>query len=340
MNRINIPSATSNHLAAVLMGLLLILVSCHREELPDSNITSESGYPIEFSGMEGRLDSKADGDLPSDFTGFHVWAQNGSNSSVFGVNGTAVNTSDEGTTWTYSPVRYWQAGTYNFYAVAPQGIATGSLANGALALTFGSEGLSLSSQTDLMLATASNVTGRFNTDEKPEAVDLEFNHMMSKVSFSARNADANNTAITVTSVSISGNHKTASGYSTAGNGSWSWKSDDTAVSQTLAVANSNGVILSTIAQTAITPSDGVLVFPEDCNLSVIVTFSQEKGDLTASTTKTATIPCSWQPGYKYVYKLTVTADAIKIDSEPAVTPWGTGGSADSTTGSTDDPIEF
>lgn len=317
MNRINIPSATSNHLAAALLWLLLILVSCHREELPDSNITSESGYPIEFSGMEGRLDSKADGDLPSDFTGFHVWAKNGTNSNVFGANGTAVTTSDGGATWTYSPVRYWQAGTYDFYAVAPQGVATGALADGALALTFGTEGLSLSSQTDIMLATASNITGRFNTDEKPEAVDLEFNHMMSKIGFAVKDADNDNVTIKVTSIFISGNHKTASTYSTTGG--WSWMSDDRTIGQTLPLANSAGVTIGTADYTTITPSAGIMVFPETCTLEVNVNYSATMGASSAVINGSVSIPVNLLSGQSYVYKLLISSTDITISS--SIQPW-------------------
>jgi hypothetical protein len=339
MNRNNIFTLNNIHLAVALLGLLLILVSCHREELP----ITKNDYPIEFSGISGCLETKADDNqtssLPSDFTGFRVWAQNGSNLNVFGANGTEVSTSDGGQTWTYSPVRYWQAGTYNFYAVSPKDFATGSLSNGALTLTF-ANGWNLSSQTDIMLATASNITGRFNTDDKPEAVGLTFNHLLSKIGFSVKNADTNNATIKVTSVSISGNHKSVSSYSTTSG--WSWQGDDRATNQTLPLANSAGITLSTTAYTSITPSEGVIVFPEtECTISVSVTFDQQKGNVTTPATKTATISNQlWQPGYKYDYKLTVTADAIKIDFDPDVTPWGEGGSADTSIGSTDKPIEF
>lgn len=318
MNRNNIFTLVKRPLAAALIGLLLILVSCHREEIP----VTENCYTIEFSGISGWIDTRTDNNqassLPSDFTNFRVWAQNGSNTSVFGSDGTAVSTTDGGQTWTYSPVRYWQAGTYNFYAVFPEDFATGSLANGALNLSFGN-GWNLSSQTDLMLATAPNISGRFNTDDKPEPVGLTFSHLLSKIGFSVKDNDNDNVTIKVTSISISGNHKTASGYSTTGG--WSWKSDDTATSQTLPLANSNGVTIGTTDYTAVTSSNGVMVFPETCSLKVSVQYMATMGVSSATINASVTIPVNLMAGNNYVYKLLISSTGITISS--SIQPWDT-----------------
>ena len=316
MIRINIFTLINKYLVVGIMGLLLIVVSCHREEIP----VSKNSYPIEFSGMSGWLETKADdsqtSSLPSDFTGFRVWAQNGSNLNVFGSSGTDVSTTDGGQTWTYSPVRYWQDGTYNFYAVSPKDFATGTLSNGALHLNFGN-GWNLSSQTDLLLATAANITGRFNTEDKPESVELTFNHILSKIGFSVKDNDNDNVTIKVTSISISGNHKTALAYSTTGG--WSWKGDDTATSQTLSLANSDGITISTTDYTTITPSAGVLVFPEDCTLVVNVSYRATMGASSAIINGSASIPVNLQAGQSYVYKLLITSTGITISS--SIQPW-------------------
>lgn len=316
MNRNNIFIFNNKYLAVALLGLLLILVSCHREELP----ITKNDYPIEFSGISGCLDTKADDNqtlsLPSDFTGFRVWAQNGSKTNVFGTDGTDVSTTDGGQTWTYSPVRYWQAGTYNFYAVSPKDFATGSLSNGALTLSFGN-GWNLSSQIDLLLATASNITGRFNTEDKPESVELTFQHILSKIGFSVKDNDKDNVTIKVTSISISGNHKTASAYSTAGG--WSWKSDDTTTSQTLSLANSDGVTISTTDYTTVTPSAGVLVFPENCTLGVNVSYKATMGASSAIINGSVSIPVNLLAGQSYVYKLLISSTGITISS--SIQPW-------------------
>ena len=114
-----------NSAAVLLLGFLLTFASCQRVDVPgNSDLPAEDSEPIEFSGITGWLETKADageGDAGEDdestpipFDKFKVWAQNGTNYNVFGQSGTEVSTSDEGSTWTYSPVRYWQAGTYDF----------------------------------------------------------------------------------------------------------------------------------------------------------------------------------------------------------------------------------
>ena len=312
MNRNNIFTLNNRHLAVVLLGLLLILVSCHCEEFP----IIKNDYPIEFSGISGWLETRADDDdqtssLPSDFTDFRVWAQNGSNLNVFGASGTEVSTSDGGQTWTYSPVRYWQAGIYNFYAVSPKDIATGSLVNDALNLTF-ANGWNLSSQTDIMLATAPNISGRFNSGDKPESVELTFNHMLSKIGFSVKDNDDDNVTLKVISISISGNHKTASAYSTTGG--WSWNGDDTETRQTLSLANSDGVTISTTDYTTITSSAGLLVFPENCTLGVNVSYRATMGASSAVINGSVSIPVNLLAGQSYVYKLLISSTGITISS--------------------------
>lgn len=348
--------------AVLLLGFLLTFASCQRVDVPgNSDLPAEDSEPIEFSGITGWLETKADagdGDAGEDdestpipFDKFNVWAQDGTNYNVFGQSGTEVSTSDEGSTWTYSPVRYWQAGTYDFYAVTPTDKATGSLSADGLSLSFGTDGWNLSvDQTDLLLATTPEVTGRFNTDDTPAPVELTFNHLLSKISFSARNADPDEkVAITVTGIKVYGNSKIAKSMTcqyvdgtfdvTLGNGVASTDSDvfkdyeESSVVLTRDYTEEQDKKI--YSYTDICP--GFLVFPESCDLTILVTFTQtydNYADGAASATKKATITgATWKPGFVYDYKLTVTADAIAM-GEPTVKRWTDGGIAD------DDVIEF
>lgn len=340
---------------------MVALASCQGEDIPGTQIPEEDGMPIEFSGIQAWLETKADETetLPDNFTSFKVWASrtikvnnaDQTNYNVFSSAGTEVTKSEDA--WIYSPVRYWQPGSYNFYAVSPADLATGNLSADGLTLSFGNNGWDLSSnQTDLLLATIPDVTGRFNTDNTPAPVKLTFNHMLSKISFKARNAESRNIAIAVTGIKIYGNSKTATGV----NG----KYENDTFCLTWALENqtkkSSSFKEHTHIQAVSLPKtmnnsqyeyaeicSGFMVFPEEkCNLTIEVTLTQTFGDVTGGTTtmtKTATIEkVSWYPGYVYDYKLTVTADTIALDNEPDVTPWdnnkGTGGY------DADDEIEF
>lgn len=358
MNKINILSTTYKYTAVALVGLLLSLVSCNREETSATEYPVEYDSPIEFSEIAGWLDTKADDDQTS-INSFKVWAMNGNN-NVFGSKGDDVSTTDSGTTWTYSPVRYWQDGTYNFYAVSPTSLATdGTQTSSGLTLSFGDGWNLLSNREYLLIAanTGESRSSQLQNGETPGPVELTFNHMLSQISFSARNADqTDGVELAVTSVKIYGNSSTAMSLSgTAGsnevfNATWvlntskttqaaPFKTHPLSPAQTLTKDKTESQETTTYSYTGICPK--ILVFPETCDLTVEVSFNQIKEGITTPATKTATIRgAKWQSGYNYDYKLAVTADAIKIASDPDVTPWVEGGSADTSIGSTDKPIEF
>ena len=320
-------------IAVALLGLLLILVSCQREDIPKKD---SENTPIEFSGVTAWLDTKADGEsttsiLPSD--DFKVWAQNSSDYSVFGTSGTVVSTSDAGTTWTYSPVRYWKSGTYDFYAVSPAGKATGTFSESGLTLTFegGWDLAAEQTSTDLLLATQTvNGSTQVNKDGGPDKVSLTFNHMLSQISFSARNAqNSDDVVFSVTGLKVYGLHKTAQSL-TVSSLSSAWvlanKSTNESVFKDISLAQTKQLTTETVTENGVTQykytnlCDAFMVFPET-TFVVEVTYNQTYNGTTASVTKSAAITTTMAAGYKYDFKLKVTADAITIDSEPTVTPW-------------------
>ena len=339
MNRYTIFNMTQKSIAAVLFGLLLIVVSCQRENLPSTGSEMNNLTPIEFSGITATLQTKGDegtgsSTLPSDFTYFKVWAQNGSDNAVFGSTGTDVRTTDAGATWTYTPVRYWKTGTYNFYAVAPESKATGTLGSTGVTLTF-SNGWNLSAettQTDLLFASA-QITGddQVNKDGGPDKVDLTFDHMLSKISFSARNAAADGITLAVTAVRVYGLNKTAKSVliNSLGATTWGLESASTNESPFKTVSHATAVTLT--KQTAVVNGvtgyeytricEPFMVFPETESFVVEVSYNQTKGSTTTSATEKATISTPRATGYEYDFKLMVTENGITIDDEPSVTPW-------------------
>ena len=351
---------SKHKIAVALWGLLLIVVSCYREDIPKNALENT---PIEFSGVTAWLDTKTEAGaptsvLPSD--DFKVWAQNGSNFDVFGTNGTKVSTSDAGTTWTYSPVRYWKLGTYDFFAVSPADMVTGTLSASAsenssarvLSLSFESWDLSAEdSQTDLLFATKTvDGNGQVNKSSGPDKVQLAFDHMLSKISFSARNASVTDgVAFSVTSLKVYGISKVAQSVlvTNASTATWSLTDISTQDNSFKTVTHTSPV---TLTKEAVVEDDVTInkytslcspfmVFPETSSLLVEVTYNQTYKGITSPDTKKATIHVSRAAGYEYDFKLRLTEDAIYID-EPSVKQWEDGGSADNTIGSSDKPIEF
>lgn len=318
---------------SLLLGAMIILASCNSEEISGTLLPDDSDMPIEFSGINASLDTKAGVD---DIASFRVWASRTTNNAtvynIFSTRGTDVTkaTSGNSISWIYSPIRYWQPGTYDFYAIIPTAISTsipisGELSSTSLAIHFGEEvdgayaGWDLSvNQTDLMLATEPNVTGRFNATNTP--VNLAFNHMLSKISFSAKNTDDEDVTITVTGIKINGCHTKSLGMSFGQNTTYLFP-NTTSGSHSIPV---NQRLNKNEYQNL---GSSVLVFPQTCNnLVVELTFTDVYNEKTTTgNTTSASIPINWVAGKQYHYKINVSFDAISF-SPPTIKEWSTGGS--------------
>jgi hypothetical protein len=304
---------------SVIIAALSAMTSCHREEIPCDDSSVKDGMPIEFSRVSVTIDTKTETEpaAPSaPINDFKVWASLTSNNNtqygIFGEIGTIVSKSINGQSlsWLYSPLRYWRPGSYKFYAVSPVSHADGGLSSTGLNLTF-ENGWNLSTDpVDLLLATS---------DVSNDVVSLEFDHLLSKISFSAKNISE--TPITITSVKISGNHKVATSMSYLTQNTWGWESDDTSDQQTLSLRETpTGSITLTNSYIPLTQDSGVLVFPESCDLEVELTINH---GISPGYTKTKTIlNTGWQAGKHYQYNIKVSPEYIEI-GQVTVTPWNT-----------------
>lgn len=111
--------------------------------------------------------------------------------------------------WTYSPTKYWDKNsTYNFYAAAPANPTSGTYActdaaNGMITITGVKSGLAKAEGTEDFLIDrdgAKSVSG-YHTGNHAK-VELEFNHVMAKVSIQLKRNVTEN--ITVNSITMSG----------------------------------------------------------------------------------------------------------------------------------------
>lgn len=323
------------NILSILLGVMVSITSCHREDAPyDDTVQDENGSPISFSHINASLETRADeatGTTTPPIESFKVWASRtyGSgnseqtNYSIF--RGDVVDYDSDNSSWEYSPVRYWQSGTYDFIAVSqyPDGTA-GTLSADGLSLTFGTNGWDLTaSPQDLLLAAAPDVSGdaRFNKTA-PSAVDLAFNHQLALVKFSAMNVETDEeVSITVTDIEISGHNTVATKLEPNKNPVWTF-TQATAGGQSL--SPETGTSISTEGYTEI-PAD-ILVFPQTCeSLFLELTFNDtHNGVTTIGNIKTATISTAWETGKQYEYKINVGFDAIRIGAI-TVTDWVNGG---------------
>ena len=340
----------------LLLGAMIILASCNSEEIPGVDLPAGDNMPIEFSGVQTWVDTKdgaGDDDeeeptLPESFTGFKVWASRSYkdannidqiDTDVFS-DGTEVLkevAGESSVAWKYSPLRYWQPGDYNFYAVSPTAISEsipihGNLDSSDLSLYFGEfdggeySGWDLKqNQVDLLYASTLGVTGRFNSTNTP--VNLTFDHMLSKLSFSVGNKTTD-TDITLSAIKIYGNKKIAT--SCTSSGTFALKSvtnagnsyfEDSALSYSLSAVESGEPIEYT------TIISELFAFPEKCNITVELTISLD-ADASGYTKSSASTPVKWEAGKHYHYQIKIAPDNVSF-SEPLVVDWNNGGAADS-----------
>ena len=316
------------NILSILFGAVVVLTSCHREDIPCNEIEVGEN-PISFSTVYASLDTKTDeanaGTTGPSITEFNVWASRTIDTDVdygvFGSAGQTVEYNADLEAWTYSPVRYWQEGSYDFLAVAnkPES-CTGILDDAVLVLSFGDDGWDITrDHSDILLATKNveNAAGSV-----PGSVALEFSHQLAKINFCIKNTDSRNPTITIKDVSISGNKTVASGLNIGSQETWSFVETESAA-QSLTIDNSS---TSTDSYTETTRD--FLVFPQTTTLTVSVTFDDVlNGVTTADYEKSATITTTWVAGKIYSYQINLSSDHIKF-AEPKVTDWQDGGAAD------------
>lgn len=258
-------------------------------------------------------------------------------------------------TWYYTPKRYWQRGTYTFAAALPAtafnascvkeesdatGTAniTGTLGlDNTLTLTFGQDenegplGFDLAThQTDLMIAAAVDVD---NTAEDQSTVHLGFNkHQFVQIEIQAACMDQH-ADIIVDEVTFYGNKRYTAGPMTFTLGeesitaSYGLSTVTTEGNPYKVIGNIGTKLPNAQAQQSTdgttsweydykTIVSGLLVFPEECQMSLVVKYRAYMDDDTVtSDTLVGTISSvsvQWEQGMKYVYKLLISQHRVDI----------------------------
>lgn len=299
--------------------------------------------PIAFNSA---VSTKAPVESEKNMTEFAVWAAYYSNDDLDSepfVN-TRVYKATDGT-WTYDDIKYWQEGDWHFEAFYPlpsdlqvtepvQGqdalevIFTAPKEEGAVL-----EGLTVNyyygptASHDLM--TAEYTRDYTATDPDASAVDLTFNHLLSRVTISVKTNSSN---VSLTSLTFSG-MSVLGEYNGVGNsGKWRLLKDYQAFSGFPAGS------FSADPSTSPLPSDGT---PVDV-LSDLLLIPQTPGDGTNGhapinikvsytlnggqpETKTVNLPSTpaWEPGRHYRYTLAVGSADVTLNID--ITDWEDGG---------------
>lgn len=318
---------------------------CGKHPLPDFKAENQGEKPIEF-GISADFDVESK--VVIDNSNVHeqnfmalgnLTVDGEQQTNLFGANGANVSYDADQNTWTYSPLRYWQPGSYTFAAVMPHRITyqPSFSADNRLTLDFGVNGFNLAiSQTDLMVAFDAQTVQSISAATQ---VGFNFEHQLALVVIKGAGLEPQ-TAIRIDKIEVYGNNSRTQGdmvfYQ---NGSSIVSEYDITgpttsrdVYQTLTPPDDTSWILQSTASGAVpqytTLVPGLLVFPEACEFSIIVTYSDYYGGGAGiQSTKTGTLSVDWERGMKYTYTFGVTLDDITF-SEPTLSPWGDGGAVD------------
>lgn len=276
-----------------------------------------------------------------DFAVYGFKVNGSTKSTVF--NGVVVSTTD-GSSWTYSPVRFWDptAASYTFYAVSPASVGTAGTVgpqNGEMtsaSITFAGN------DNDVLVANKTEVAqASFNSP-----VEIKFNHIASLVDFKVKkHAELGNATLAITSFSISNIDNVGTfGVNDAYTDSkpvvtWS------ATAHAGIYSNTSGVTsVATLPTNVGTTGDFLInnlvampqTFRTDTNIqtvSIDYTITDENSNVSTYSTSfnlklfddvddkdnTDTIISEWEAGKHYTFFITINAN--KIDFTASINPW-------------------
>lgn len=307
------------------MGLATaaMLASCSKDETVEM---AQNTRAISFSNafVDNATRSVVDPSFRKDNLGsFAVYGftQNG---QIF--DDVPVESKDNGSTWTYSPIQYWVEGNqYAFAAIAPASVSVnGETLHGksvadykvGMTVSFTNDG-----KTDLLYAAADNVNADENFMASPQPVGLTFKHQLSKVKFSFKNNVSGAYNIKVTDVKITDAKSTGTlTVSTAADNAWgNVGGDDLELSfgaaSTTGASTADAIAFSTEVETY----NEQLMIPTASTESYTVTFTVElfNGTVTMGIyNHTATISgVELKLGYCYDFAAELNAKNIVVDPD-------------------------
>lgn len=302
----------------LLAAAVVVMAGCSKTEMVEMPDSAVIGFGNAYIGNP--IQSRAVSTLTTaNIDAFYVYGGH-DNSLTNTFDGTKVSKS--GGTWSYSPVRYWNAGTtYRFAAYAPEipdgkGTVGTDDANGHL--TFTDYVCDPDNQLDLIYAEQSTTAQAENNSP----VSFNFRHLLSMIKFTFKSGFPNDVPVTVSELKVYG----MAAQGTYNNG---WTPDETqAVAEGAPFEEMVTVTAENTASQATQAASANFVVIPQSGRSVTVSFKAAVS-LDASEVKTkeftTTLVPAWEAGNCYNYVATITEQNMEVESitydDPTVTEW-------------------
>lgn len=244
----------------------------------------------------------------------------GYNDMTHVFDGVSVTESADTDEWSYTTTRYWVAGkTYKFAAYAPSGIngtVEPDFANGAL--NFTNYVSDPSNQFDLIYDAADPITTPNPIEAPQDKVQFGFSHLLSMIKFTFNSGFANDIAVTVDNLNVSG--MVSQGSYTGNTGKWTLGSETVSTGAAFTEMASNDITTDT---TSVSSVDFAVIPQEIADTTVTVSFDVWVQDNSgndiigtkdgAGVNVSATLPAyKWEKGNRYNYTVTIKGENVDL----------------------------
>ena len=314
----------------------LLMAGCSQNEITEMNPDADTaiGFGV-YTGVQTKGTETTTGTIEAAGVGFGVVALDATKANVYM---TERNVTKSGGSWTYPNIAYWPAdgSNLNFYSFAPYNGA--GITKTAFATTTPTIGFAIQSDWNDMVDFVAAKNEDVNSPST--AVSVQFKHVLTRISFTAKTSVtlATGTTVTVTGLEFLGSNNNA-GSCFYESGSYNIK--DEAWSGEAAKAENYSVLTGANVGITNTPAEllgtGKYLFCipvtslQADKIKVKLTYTITSNGVTSTKAETVSIPAShFAKGTAYVYAFVINMKGIAFTVDSTIPAWGNGGSNDFT----------
>ena len=292
-----------------IMGLAamgLALTACNSDETVEMAKGNAIGFKTFVNNSTRATDTEE-----SNFTAFKVWGKMSKDNQTGTPFDGVVVSKDAQKGWIYTTPVYWENGySYSFVALAPVDAFT--MTAPTAYQNYGSikfDNDAKAGETDLVYAAKDCGEVTVAANKCPNAVNLTFNHMLSRVRFQFKNAMDDGSTLTVTDVKITNAYKSGTAELKAVFNDLAWVTDEA----TGELAFDNATTIK-FAQDASCVTGHKYMIPATEAYQVTFKVTRNHNGVTDEYTHTVDLPVTaMKPGMSYQFTAEFTHENINPD---------------------------